>query len=146
MLVTRCFQGPNAGSHRRRGAAVVEMAVVAPVFFLLIVGIIEFGRILMVQEVVTNASREGARRAVMESATPQQVQDLVDGYLTNASISGASMTLSPSTLGNDVGGGQPVTVTVSIPYSSVTWFPSSWFGLDGATIEASTVMRAERVQ
>lgn len=145
MLVTRRFHGPNGRHNRRRGAAVVEMAVVAPVFFLMIVLIIEFGRMLMVQEVVTNASREGARRAIMESATPQEVQDLVDSYMSNASVSGGSMTMNPASLDN-LAFGQPITVTVSIPYSSVTWFPSDWFGLDSVTIKASTMMRAERVQ
>ena len=33
----------------RRGAAVVEFAIVAPLFFLMIFGMIEFGRAIMVQ-------------------------------------------------------------------------------------------------
>ncbi len=55
----------------RRGAAVVEFAVVAPVFFLLVFGMIEFGRAIMVQQILTNASREGARVAVLDSPTPR---------------------------------------------------------------------------
>ncbi len=42
----------------RRGAAAVEFAIVAPVFFLLVFGMIEYGRMVMVQQVITNASRE----------------------------------------------------------------------------------------
>jgi Flp pilus assembly protein TadG len=145
MLVTRRFQGPNGRHKRRRGAAVVEMAVIAPVFFIIVIALVEFGRMLMVHQVVTNASREGARLAVLESATPQQVQDLVDSYMSNASVSGSTMTMNPSSLDN-LALGQPITVTVSIPYASVTWFPSSWFGLDSVQIESSTVMRAERLQ
>ena len=53
---------------KRRGAAVVEFAIVAPLFFLLIFGMIEYGRMVMVQQVITNASREGARRAVAKTA------------------------------------------------------------------------------
>lgn len=145
MLVTRRFKQPNARHNRRCGAAAIEMAVITPIFFFLVITIVEFGRMLMVQQVVTNAAREGARRAVIESATPQQVQDLVDSYLSDASIPGSSMTMNPATLDN-LALGQPITVTVSIPYSSVTWFPSSWFGLGSVQIEASTVMRAERMQ
>ena len=45
---------------RRRGAAATEFAIVAPVFFLMVIGFIEFGRALMVQQVLVNASRVGA--------------------------------------------------------------------------------------
>ena len=34
-------------------------------FFLMVFGMIEFGRAIMVQQVLTNASREGARVAVL---------------------------------------------------------------------------------
>jgi len=40
---------------RRRGAALVEFAVIAPLFFLLVVGVIEFGRAMMVKQIITNA-------------------------------------------------------------------------------------------
>jgi Flp pilus assembly protein TadG len=127
---------------RRSGTAVVEMAFVAPIFFMLIVGIVEFGRMLMVEQVVTNASREGARRAVIESTTESEVEALVNNYMTNASIPGSTVTVDPQDL-STLTASDPVTVTVSVPYNSVTWFPSSWFGLDSATVSASTVMRAE---
>ena len=39
----------------RRGTAAVEFALVAPVFFLLVFGMIEYGRMVMVQHVITNA-------------------------------------------------------------------------------------------
>lgn len=143
MRITRRYQGTGGRHRRRRGAAVLEMAFIAPIFFMLIVGIIEFGRMLMVQQVVTNASREGARRAVIETSTVQEVKALVQTYMTNASISGATVTVDPPDL-NTPNSGDTVTVTVSVPYNSVTWFPTSWFGLDGVDVEASTFMRAER--
>ena len=42
--------------------------MVAPVLFLIVFGMIEFGRMVMVQQVITNASREGARVAVLDGA------------------------------------------------------------------------------
>ena len=57
---------------KRRGAAAVEFAVVAPIFLLLVFGMIEYGRMVMVQQVLTNASREGARCAVLDGATHQR--------------------------------------------------------------------------
>ena len=45
----------------RRGAAVVEMALVLPIFFMVVLGIIEFGRAFMIGQLVTNAAREAVR-------------------------------------------------------------------------------------
>ena len=68
----------------RRAAAAVEFAIVAPVFFLLVFGMIEYGRMVMVQQVITNASREGARAAVLDGATTGSVTTTVNAYLTAA--------------------------------------------------------------
>jgi Flp pilus assembly protein TadG len=127
----------------RRGAAVVEFAVIAPLFFMMVFGIIEFGRALMVQQILTNASREGARRAIVEGATASEVKELVSDYLSNASVSGSTTQVSPQSL-QAVGMGDKVTVTVSVPYASVAWMPS-WF-LGNNTLTASTTMRGERLQ
>lgn len=138
----RKLRRPTDG--RRRGAAIVEFALVMPVLFLLLIGIIEFGRALMVQQVLTNASREGARRAVIESATADEVEQLVRDYLATARVSGATISIEPTPLA-DLGFGDAVTVDVSVPYDSVSWIPSSWF-LDGTTLQAGTTMRVERLQ
>ena len=81
----------------RRGAAVVEFALIAPIFILLVFGMIEFGRMVMVQQVLTNASREGARLAVLDGTTTSDVTTAVGNYLTNAAInsSQAITTVSP---------------------------------------------------
>jgi Flp pilus assembly protein TadG len=65
---------------QRRGAAAVEFAVVAPVFILLVLGMLEYGRMIMVQQVITNASREGARRAVLDGATVESVTAAMTSY------------------------------------------------------------------
>ena len=133
----------------RRGAAAVEFAVVAPVFFLLVFGLIEFGRMVMVQQVITNASREGSRIAVLDdprdgSVVTAGVRQTVEDYLTSAGINGADVDVDPDPP-TDAGYGEPVTVTVSIPFDQVSWLPSPFF-LGGRTMEAKTVMRRETVQ
>ncbi len=55
----------HRGRTQRLGAAAVEFAIVAPLFFMLVFGCIEFGRALMVQQILTNASRVGARDTPM---------------------------------------------------------------------------------
>ena len=49
----------------QKGAAAVEFAIVAPLLFILIFGMIEFGIILYDKAMITNASREGARYAIL---------------------------------------------------------------------------------
>ena len=47
------------------GATIVEFAIIAPLLFLLIFGIIEFSLLLFNKHIVTNASREIARAGVV---------------------------------------------------------------------------------
>jgi hypothetical protein len=129
---------------KRRGAAAVEFAVVAPVFLLLVFGMIEYGRMVMVQQVITNASREGARVAVLDGSTAQEVQDTVTQYLNSGSIQGAVITIDPANP-TDAGFGDPVTVSVDIGFSQVSWLPSPMY-LGGRTLSATTAMRRECVQ
>ena len=49
----------------RRGQALVEFALILPILMILLMGIIEFGRAWNVKQVLTDASREGARLAVV---------------------------------------------------------------------------------
>jgi Flp pilus assembly protein TadG len=129
---------------KRRGAAVVEFAVVAPVFITLVFGMIEYGRMVMVQQMLTNASREGARVGVLDGATTAEVTSAVTTYLTNATVSGSTVTVTPNPP-SSAGYGAPVTVTVSIPFSQVSWLPTPMF-LSGKTLTATSVMRRETVQ
>jgi Flp pilus assembly protein TadG len=47
------------------GAAAVEFALVFPLLLVMFLGIVEFGRVWNIDQVVTDAAREGARRAVV---------------------------------------------------------------------------------
>jgi Flp pilus assembly protein TadG len=127
----------------RRATAAVEFAVVAPVFLLLVFGMIEYGRMVMVYQVLTNASREGARVAVLDGATSASVTSTVNTYLSSGTITGATVTVSPNPPSN-AAYGDPVTVTVSIPFSQVSWLPSPMY-LGGKTLTSSTVMRRETI-
>ena len=49
-------------------AALVEFALVAPIFFLLMLGIIEAGRFILYYQTLANATREGARYAIVHGA------------------------------------------------------------------------------
>jgi len=70
----------------RFGATTLELALTLPVFLTLTVGVVEFGRGFMVQQMVTNAAREGARHGVLPGATNAEVTATVRGSLAAGSI------------------------------------------------------------
>lgn len=112
----------------------------------MIFGMVEYGRMVMVQQVLTNASREGARLAVIDGSTTADVTGQVNDYLTSASIdtTSAVVTVAPDPP-SAAAFGDPITVTVTIPFSEVSWLPSPMY-LGGKTLTATTVMRRESVQ
>jgi len=99
---------------------------------------------VMIQQILTNASREGARVAVLDGATTAEVTSAVEEYMVTASVSGTDISVSPDPPDSAVYGA-PVTVSVSVPFDQVSWLPSPMF-LGGNTLSATTVMRRETVQ
>lgn len=53
---------------RSRGQSLVEFALVAPLFFLLLLAVIEGGRFIAYYETLSNATREGARYAIVHGS------------------------------------------------------------------------------
>jgi Flp pilus assembly protein TadG len=53
----------------QRGTTMAEFAIIAGVFFMIIFGIIEFGRLLYTHNALTDAARRGARYAVLHHET-----------------------------------------------------------------------------
>ena len=139
------------------GAVAVEFAVISTVFILLIAGVLDFGHAWFMKQVVTNASREGARygityktnsdgmRIAPNGLNPSIQQYILTNYLTNAGLpSDANPTVSVSGTGYTTGSkGAAVEVTVT---AVKTWFLVSGFipGMgDKITLTAKTVMLCE---
>ena len=98
----------SASSRRRssrRGAAAAEFAIVAPLFLTLVFGVIQFGRMIMVQQIVINAAREGARAAIVPGETDAQVSSTVNNYLTSLNLIGHDVADAQSRLGPGIGHG-----------------------------------------
>ena len=84
---------------RQLGAAAVEFALLLPVLALILFGIIEFGLLLYDQQVITNASREGARAGIVEAATRARIADItavVTDYTGSYLMTFAPGTVNPS--------------------------------------------------
>lgn len=138
---------------RRDGAAVVEMALVLPVFLLIVMGIVEFGRAMMVGQLLTNGARHGARRAIIEGSTNSAVETEITDFLTatlNVPVSALTVVIEVEAgPGNpdpadDLGVAQPkdlVKVTVTVPFNQVAYIAGDF--LSGTTLRGQCVMRHE---
>ena len=69
---------------RRRGVAATEFAVCLPIFFVIMYGLWEVGRMTEVQNVVWNSAREGGRDASLGPVNLQSVTSNVLLYLQSA--------------------------------------------------------------
>ena len=132
-----------AGTRRhdgRRGAAVVEFAVISPVLILMLLGMIECGRMIMVQQALTTAVREGARAASVTGRASAAI-DAVEEFLVGAGVRGSNVTVALGSHGATAHG-QPITVTVTVPFAKVSWLPSPVF-MKNATMSSAATMRRE---
>jgi hypothetical protein len=69
----------RGGIHSKKegGSTVAEFAVVAGIFFMLIIAIIEFGRLFYTHNALTDAARRGARYAVLRQKDSPCVKNVV---------------------------------------------------------------------
>ena len=96
------------------GQALVEFALIVPIFLLLLLGIVEFARAWNIYEVLTDAGREGARTAVVDDPTTNDPL-LVKALIQQAGAR-AGITIGPDDIsfpqGFRTGRGLPTTVRI----------------------------------
>ena len=73
MRLARLTLSPPRTAARRRGVAMVEFALVMPVFLMFLFGIFEYARYLMMHQLLHNAARDAARWGVVRSSAPPAV-------------------------------------------------------------------------
>jgi len=121
---------------RRLGATAVEFALVAPIFFVMVLGTIEFGRCLMVTELIEEAARRGCRLGILEGTTTQQIKDAATDFLTSAGISGETAKVVINDGAGNIVEAQTmpayteITVIVTVPVANVTWMPTAGMTFD----------------
>lgn len=130
---------------RDEGQAVVELALVAPIIILLLVGIFEFGRAWSAHQALTDAAREGARAAVVADlgVSEDSVRAIVRNALTRGSLDGSRAVVTLA--GVDGGTGEPARVEVRYPYQFGLLKPLGAVLGNGGTVTLATafVMRNE---
>jgi Flp pilus assembly protein TadG len=115
---------PPAGG--RPAVTALEFAMVAPALFVLILGIFELGRGIMVIHALTNAARIGCRVGAIEGTSTSTITAAVTANLTAVGISSDTVTVQVNDGSADAStakAGDEITVKVTVPASSVTWVP-----------------------
>lgn len=108
----------------------IEFALVMPILFLLVFGIIEFGRGYHTRSSLTHAAREGVRVAALDSGDPVQVARDAAPNLEPGDI---TVTVSP----DPCVPGDPVTVTLNYDHD----YDIPLFGTGTWSMEVDGVMR-----
>jgi len=158
------LSGARRRARSERGTAVVEFALVAPLLFLIVFGVIEFGRVLNAYNQLTQLAGQGARAAAV-NRNPDGTQiaasagtvdnadcgghsysiqcQLSNFYAKNDGLSNVSacITSNPPDAQHPFPGavGAPVTVRVKYVYN----FTTGLFGFAHITLSATQTVRAE---
>jgi Flp pilus assembly protein TadG len=86
-----------------RGNAIIEFALTLPILLLVLFGITEFGRMIMTKNVLSTASREGARLAAVGGvADSLNVKTRVTQVLTAGKITPTAITVTYDVPGHSV--------------------------------------------
>jgi Flp pilus assembly protein TadG len=143
----------NVNRGRRSGAAAVEMAFIVPIFGLIVLGMFELSRGVMVKQILTGAARKGCRTCVIHQygnidivndATNVMQDNGFDNTRFNPPTIGAVNITVTDPNGNtlpdalDAPPGSTVSVQVVIPVTSVKWLTS--YFLTSAMFESDSVV------
>ena len=131
---------PQNQKRRSRGQSLVETAIVLPIVLLLVMGIIDFGLLFNNYIVISNASREGARKAAL-GGTDVEVVQTVQNMTTSLKLSNMNINITPP----DDSRGHGTAVEVSVEYKSELLTPliGKFFPDGAAELASSWIMRVE---
>jgi hypothetical protein len=141
---------PQKRARRRRGTTLVETAIALNLFLLLVLGVFEFGRLLMARHLINNAARGAARLASSgtanktEAIIKQAALDLVAGQFSPVPVVlvyKADANGNNIGLWDDAGFGQGIAVQVDLDYRPL--LPT--FGIVPSTVHlrSKSIMRSE---
>jgi Flp pilus assembly protein TadG len=90
---------------REDGVAAVEFALILPVLFLILFGVLEFGRVWSQYQLFQGAAREGARCAAVASSSTCVVQTRINQASQPYTASPAASQQIIDSAGNPISGG-----------------------------------------
>jgi Flp pilus assembly protein TadG len=116
----------------------MEVALLLPIFMMLMMGVMDFGRLYWTQSVVRGAAYEGVRAAILNEVTNTQVENIVVAELNTGGLQ-----QTPSVSVGTRQPQQPVDVTVTVPFQFIA-IDSFIPALSINEVQATAVMTHER--
>lgn len=127
-------------SNRRRGAVTVEMAVTAPILFLLVFSALEFCSMNNLIHTIDNAAYEAARRGIVPGATINDVRQEANAILAAVGARNATVDVTPSVITEDT---QQILVEISVPIRGNGWIAPVYFANRTNLVGECTLRREE---
>jgi Flp pilus assembly protein TadG len=124
---------------QRRGAAAVEFALTAPIFFLFLLAAFEFGWMNVIRHTADNAAYEAARNVIVPGATAAEARAKADSLLKIVGARGAKITVTPTNVTKDT---DEVTVAIDVPMKSNGLILPRF--TKNSTIHSESTLRTER--
>ncbi len=122
-----------------KGAIAVEFALITPVFIMILLGFIQFGAVMFIQNNMMNVARDTSRRAATGDLSKTQAEAFALNQLVNWNISYTVAVTLPNPADPNA---WDVTASVSAPMADAALF--DYLGiLAGRTLNASATMRRE---
>jgi Flp pilus assembly protein TadG len=131
----------------QKGAAIVEFAIILPVLIIFVIGIIEGSLLFYNKQIITNASREGARAGIAKvdkygtTVDGTYIDTLVKAYCKQHLITFGGSKIPNSNTNISGSGSYPdgtITVTVNFPYNILVASAIGWSS--SINLRAITVM------
>lgn len=133
---------PRAHPRDRRGVAAVEFALILPFLMVLVLGMIEIGRAIIVKEALSDAAQMGCRTAALPGKTSSDVMGHIATVMSDNGLTGYTVTVQVNGTNANASAAKrndKLTVRVSIPISQVFWV-STTFLRPTATVSATVHM------
>ncbi len=139
MQTTSSNRNKRSLANNRTGATAVEFALVAPIFFLLLLSSFEFSRLNVIRHTADNAAYEAARIAMVPGATAAEATTEATRIMGIVGARGTTITINPATLGPNT---SQITVTVDVPLDQNGWIVPRF--ARAQTMRAVSTLKAER--
>lgn len=110
----------------RRGAATVEFAMVAMVFFVFVFAMVEFGRGMMVINLLQHTARTACRYGIVPSTSTAEITAAANDALKDQGLSDVSIVVKVNGVAGETktaSTNDRITVVVSAPVASNSWLP-----------------------
>jgi Flp pilus assembly protein TadG len=125
-----------------RGSTAIEFSLIAVMFIIMLVSIVEIARMMLVFNSVANAARAGARYAIVHGVnrtgsgadgpsgpgSTTQIETVVKNFAQLGLLTTSNLTITVTYPNGNNKAGSPVRVTVTYPYDALIPYFSTLFG------------------